>query len=464
MHVKGNLMANRHNYLRSCHVTVLLLAAALGGLATAGLVAADDTMVPSYSGNQEPPPTQAPVTPIPPEVAVVQPSGEDILNVLLLGSDTAHPVNVGRTDALMIVSVNRTQGGVNLLSIPRDLFVYVPGGTMQRINTAYGLGEHGGFEGGGQELLKATIRYNLGITIDFTARINFDDFQAIIDAMGGVEITVDCGLQDWKLKSRELDPNLEENWELVTLPVGVHLLSGYDALWYARSRRTSSDFDRGRRQQDLVRAIWRRAKSLGLLSQVSAFWSQMAGIVDTDMRLEDLLGLVPVALTLDSSRIGHFYFEQGVQVRPWRTPDGAAVQIPNPAAVATLVERFMQPATDNRLVRARAEVEVVNASGYANMDRVAADLLNWDGFAAFAAGSEAGNYRSRSEIFDFSGRTKGSAVEALLDSLQLSAAAIVVQPDTDRAVDFRVILGTDYRSCRHPVMAPVATPTPAREG
>ncbi len=413
-----------------------------------------------YSAAQQ----DTPVTPTPQPAEVVSASGEDVLNVLLLGSDTSNPANAGRTDAIMVVSVNRTRSSVNLLSIPRDLYVVVPGSGMQRINTAYGQGERDDYEGGGSALLKETILYNLGVPIDFYARVDFSDFQSIIDALGGIEITVDCALQDWKLISPELDPALEENWELVTIPVGVHTFSGYDALWYARSRRTSSDFDRGRRQQDLVRAIWRRAHNLGLVTQVTAFWGELARIVDTDMRLEDMLGLVPVALTLDPGRIGHFSFEAGVDVRSWRTPDGAAVQVPDPDAVDRLVRRFLLPATENRLSEATVTVEVVNAMGYANMDRVAADLLGWDGFAAFAAGIEAGAYRSRSVVVDYTGRTKGSRLETLLELLQLPDEAVVIQPLEERSVDFRVILGADFRSCRHPVMAPVATPRPEMPG
>lgn len=405
------------------------------------------------------PPSEVPVTAIPPAMPPVNPAGDDgVLNILLLGSDTTNPVNAGRTDAIMVASVNQTHGTVSLLSIPRDLFVYIPGWTMQRINTTFGYGEQIA-PGYGYTLLKDTLRYNLGLEIDHYARVDFNDFQTIIDALGGVEITVDCALQDWILKAPDLDPQNEENWELLTLPVGVHVLDGRTALWYARSRRTSSDFDRGRRQQDLIRAIWLRLRRLGLLEQVSMLWGQVTDIVETDLQVRDVLELIPVALRLDYDRIAQYVFVPHVHVESWLTPSGAAVQLPIREAVEALMQQFLQPPTANRLVRSGPRVEIVNTTGYAGMDRVAADLLAWQGFQAVAAGAE-NHYAAQTTVYDFTGRTKGGILDELLVALHLPSAPVVISPDPARMADYRVILGGDYRACHRNVMPPVLTPTP----
>jgi anionic cell wall polymer biosynthesis LytR-Cps2A-Psr (LCP) family protein len=132
-------------------------------------------------------------------VPLVSEGEYDLLNFLLLGSDTANSNNSGRTDAIMIVSVNQNVGAVSFLSIPRDLYVYIPDVGMNKINTVYAYGENN-TEEGGAELLKATIRHNLGIEIDHYARVNFSDFKRIIDDLGGVEVTADCAIQDWCIK------------------------------------------------------------------------------------------------------------------------------------------------------------------------------------------------------------------------------------------------------------------------
>jgi len=438
----------------------VMVAGADPGLLPAGIALAQaPTETPVWPTGPFAPPGEPPVTAIPPVMpSASPPDGDDVLNVLLLGSDTDNPVNAGRTDAIMVASINRTRGTVSLLSIPRDLFVYIPGWTMGRINTAFGYGEQIA-PGQGYALLKDTLRYNLGFEIDFYARVDFNGFRAIIDALGGVEITVDCALQDWILKEPELDPQDEKSWELLTLPAGVHTLDGDTALWYARSRRTSSDFDRGRRQQDLMRAMWHRLRSLGLLEQVGVLWGQVTGIVETNMQLQDVLGFVPVALALEPDRIAQYVFVPHVHVESWRTPSGAAVQLPIRDAVATLIDHFLQPPTANRLVSGGPVIEVVNATGYAGMDRVATDLLAWDGLRAVAAGTDV--YAAQTTVYDFTGRTKGGVLEALLASLRLSPGAVIVSPDLERTVDYRVVLGGDYRACRHNVMPPVPTPTPA---
>src|SRR5690606_2262066 len=138
--------------------------------------------------------------------------------------DTTNPDNSGRTDVLTIVSVNRTAGTVSMLSIPRDLYVYIPDHQVARINTAFGWGETNLGEGEGAQLLIDTIRYNLGLEIDYYARVDFNGFHQIVDDLGGVEVAVDCAIQDWRLREPGLDPTVEDNWEMFTLPVGVHLM------------------------------------------------------------------------------------------------------------------------------------------------------------------------------------------------------------------------------------------------
>jgi LCP family protein required for cell wall assembly len=406
------------------------------------------------------PPVEPTVTAVPPYAAsVMPPEGHDVLNVLLLGSDTDH-LAAGRTDALMIASLNRTAGTASLLSLPRDLFVYVPGWTMQRINTVFAHGEQGGYEGGGYQLLKDTILYNLGIPIHFYAHVDFGGFRQIVDALGGVELTVDCTLEDWRLISPDLDPAVEENWELFTLPVGVHQMDGDLALWYARSRRTTTDFDRGLRQQQLMQAIWRRLVELGLLNQLPDLWGQVTEVVTTDMQLQDLVGLIPLALTIDSNRIAHYTFRAGEDVRSWRTPQGASVQLPVPERVRRMMYNFMQPPTVNRLVQGGPTVEVLNASNVPGLDRVAADRLAWEGFAAMAGGEDGGAFRPVSVVYDYTGQTKGSAIDVLLAVLRLTREDVIVEPDPNRTVDYRVVLGGSYRSCAHNVALPEPSSNP----
>jgi LCP family protein required for cell wall assembly len=324
---------------------------------------------------------------VPIPMPLVGDSSDDLLNFLLLGSDTNNPQNSGRTDVIMVISVNRAQGTAALLSIPRDLYVYVPNVGMQRINTAYAQGELNQV-GSGPALLIETIQYNLGLRIDYYTRVDFNDFKQIIDSVGGIDISVGCTIQDWRLIEPDLDPTIEENWAKYTLPIGVHHLDGDLALWYARSRRTSSDFDRGQRQQEIMRALWRHLRSMGLLNQLPDVWPQLIEIVETDIALVDMVGLIPFAVALDPSRVASFTFQLNEEVVSWNASDGAQVLLPQRDALISLMRHYVTPPTQFQLEAKQPHVRIVNVSGRPDLAIVAADRLSWEGFLVDIAEGE----------------------------------------------------------------------------
>src|SRR5574337_1150486 len=159
---------------------------------------------------ETPTPGCTPPPPAPPSIPIPEPMPQlhldkDIVNILLLGRDTARGSNSYRTDVIIVVSINKKTNSVTLLTIPRDLYVYIPGWTMNRINTASLHGDAIGYPGGGVALLEQTILYNLGIPIHGWARIDFDGFKEVVDLLGGVDIPVSCEMTDWRLKDPALD-------------------------------------------------------------------------------------------------------------------------------------------------------------------------------------------------------------------------------------------------------------------
>lgn len=409
------------------------------------------------SAQEEPDPTPA-FDPVP----VIDTGADDITNILLLGSDTNHLVNAGRTDVMMIVSLNMTANTINLLSIPRDLYVYVPGHGMNKINVAYGYGNMEE-EGRGAELIKETIRYNLGVEIDYYARVNFADFKGIIDALGGIEMTVDCPIEDWRLIDPALDPQDEASWELVTLPVGLHRMDGDQALWYVRSRRTSSDFDRGRRQQDMIRAIWRNVRSMGLFEQVTDVWPQALELVTTDMVLTDITRFIPLAMNLETNRLSSFTFTQNVHVKSGYSAGGSYILEQDREAVAALMREFLTPPTASQISGHTASIEVVNASGIRGMATVAADRLLWEGFAVTIAENPADSVQQYTQVMDYTGQTKGGYLPVLKELFRLSDAGITIEAHADRDFDYRVFIGNTYYPCTHPVVPSMRSVAPENE-
>ncbi len=383
---------------------------------------------------------------IPAPMPLIDTHGSDIMNILLLGSDTENPNNSGRTDVIIILSINRTAGSVSMISLPRDLYVYIPDHSVYRINSAFGYGNQS--DVGGAALLMATIRYNLGLEIAHYARVDFADFRQIVDALGGVEIAVDCALEDWRLTAPDLDPNHEDSWALFTLPVGVHQLDGDLALWYARSRRGTSDFDRGRRHQALMRALFQRMRTLNLFEQAPELWGQAVEVVETDLDVGDMLGLLPVAATLDPSRFASYTLRPNVEVRSWLSPEGSSVLVPNREALSALLEQAIQPPAAQRLARQNISIELVNASGWRVLPRIAADRLAWEGFVPVIS-TEPASAREYTVIYDYTGQTKGASLTTLQAAFRVSDLGVIVEPQADRTVDYRIVLGSSFTSCTY---------------
>jgi polyisoprenyl-teichoic acid--peptidoglycan teichoic acid transferase len=376
---------------------------------------------------------------------------------LLMGSDE-QITNDGfvRTDTMIIVSVNRTTGTVAMLSLPRDLLVYIPAWNMQRLNLAYSRGQSGGWNDGTFELLRQTIFYNFGVNVHYYALINLNDFKQIIDTVGGINVAVDCAIQDYPLLEAEVPASAYRSTEdgMYTLPVGYYTLNGAEALWYARSRNNSDDFDRGRRQQQVLRAIWRKARDSGQLAQMPELWNQGMEIVETNLGFNDMLTLLPVGLSMDTSDIENFAFKRLYHTTPWQTPDGDYVQLPVYDTMRQLLEDFYAPPTENQLVIEGATIGVYNGTTNENWDRVAAERLGWDGLNAVASGAADRSDYTDTVLYDYTGQSKGSSLQEIATILNVKPENVFIQPDPNRTMDFQVILGSNYNSCTFNVLPP----------
>ena len=379
-----------------------------------------------------------------------------LVNIALLGSDEqSDGDSFIRTDTMVVVSLNVETGTVSMLNLPRDLFVYIPHGNMGRLNTAFGLGEKLNWDPGrGFGLLRQTIFYNFGINVHYYARVNFAGFEAIIDRLGGVDIAVDCAYRDYYPVGTEEDRrSIENGYRLRTLPVGYYPFDGFDALWYARTRKYTDDFDRGRRHQQLVRAIWHKARRLGLATTLPQLWPELMEIVDTDIPFEQMLRLLPLAINLDLDDVQNYTFRKIYHTRNWKTPDGWLVLLPNPDAVTELMQALYTPPTRYQAALAGASIAVFNASGNANWDIVASERLRWGGYNAVALGQFGdGDARPSSQLIDHVAAEKGSIVPGILSSLNMTDAQVKLEVKADREYDYVVVLGRDYKSCTFGVL------------
>jgi LCP family protein required for cell wall assembly len=264
-------------------------------------------------------PTPYPLDPSAPVGALQLPP--DQINILLLGSDQRPWDSAFRTDTIILLTLNPSLGTVSLTSFPRDLYINIPGWGMDRINTAWGKG--------GFERLAATFEHNFGVRPEHYVLINFSSFKQIIDSLGGLDVNVGVSVSDYR------------NGYYYTVPAGLQVMDADTVLWYVRTRKTTNDFARARRQQEILMAVFQRMLSLNALKRIPEFYAIYKDNVTTDMGLTTLVPLFPLAAQLvDTSRI-HHYFIGPNQVYDWITPGGGMVLVPQQGAVMNVIRKAL---------------------------------------------------------------------------------------------------------------------------
>jgi LCP family protein required for cell wall assembly len=355
------------------------------------------------------------------------------VHIILLGSDKRENKTTWRTDTMIVVSIDLQRNLVRLLSIPRDLWVHIPGHGYDRINTADLWGDLAN-PGSGTDVVKQTVYENLGIPIDYYVRADFDGFVKIVDAFGGVDVMVECRLTD-------VDGGIED----LDLQPGMQHLDGEHALYFVRSRKTTSDFDRIRRQRKVLLALWDKGKSMDIVPRLPALWLAMSDTFKTDMPLSELVSLAPMGMQLEPDRI----FSESIgpnEVQNWVTPDGFQVLLPLPDEIQKLLSSFYGP-IDLELLnkKSKTKVEVLNGSSRAQAELLAASSLRWAGFKIANKGLADRQDYAATQVIVYNADTK--VVESALKALSVPSEALQYQPDASSTIAMRIILGADYDPC-----------------
>ena len=390
--------------------------------------------------------TVAPLPTIDSSGSQVLNNGQETVNFLLIGSDKRSGTSF-RTDTMVVAILRPNEGQVSLISIPRDLWVYIPDWQNNRINTAYQHGISTGYPGGGPGLLKDTIQYNLGIRIDHTAMVDFDGFRKIVDTLGGVDVPVSCAYTDWHLIDPSYNPEIEANWALYTVGPGLIHMDGDLALWYARSRQKSSDFDRGRRQQEVLRSIFTQALQTGTLSRIPELYNDFKDSVETDLGLTDILQLSLYAPKMTNADIRSYYIRPPV-VNSWITEQGAYVLSPNQELLSQLLTEALSPST--RVVQKQAiTIDVMNGTSIAGYDALAASRLNYAGYETHIVPSDRQDY-AYSVLIDKTAAQDRTVSTNILTVMGMQTGSLIPVPDSNSTANYLLILGYDYQPCFRP--------------
>jgi LCP family protein required for cell wall assembly len=292
------------------------------------------TVTPTPSGGAPPwAPYAGPIKPastlIPtPAKEILQ--GKDTLNIALLGIDKSETAGSYRTDAILVLSFDRTRKAAALISFPRDLYVFIPAYGMQRINAAYLEGQQLHYSGGRFGLFADTMKYNFGLRVDHYALMNFQGFKDMVDALGGIDVTAAKPLTDFRL-----------GYGNYTIPAGVRHMDGPTALWYVRSRQTTSDFDRGRRQQEVILAIAQRLLDLRAIANLPGFFNLFMKYFESDLTLDIVTPYVELAGSVSPSTLQRYRIISPDGCSSWTTPEGGMVLLPKYDAIRMMLEKAL---------------------------------------------------------------------------------------------------------------------------
>lgn len=256
----------------------------------------------------------------------------DTENFLVLGTDRRGREGSWRTDTIMVVGLDRANNRAAVLSIPRDLYVEIPGYGMGRINQVDYIGEkvlpH---ESGGPGLVSDVLNRTLGITTEHWARVEMSGFKSLVDAVGGVTIYLDCPFYEPIF-------NLSTNqWEYFTLPAGDNWMDGETAYWFVRLRLRESDIGRAKRQRQFLWALRDQALRTNLLVRIPDLFTAFRETFSTDLSVFEMADYLRLGLALDASSVRATGIALG-DLQSYTTDSGASVlRIADPVRVQGVV-------------------------------------------------------------------------------------------------------------------------------
>lgn len=381
-------------------------------------------------------------------------------NFLLAGTGGVEHDGSNLTDTLIIASLNEKDNTVKMLSLPRDLYLddKITGG--QRINKIYDsyLYKYENSPEAMRQLAK-TITTMTGIPIQYTVKVDFDGFVKIVDALGGVTVDVENAIYDPYYPKGETI-----RFETFSIQAGSQTLDGETALKYARSRKTTSDFDRAKRQQQLLSAIKDKAFDLNLLTdpaKIQALYNSLADNIETNLSVAEIIELAKIAQNIDKDSIytqtlsDDFTSCGGLLYAPVRDYfGGAAVLLPMGDKFEELI-RFSQSYFYSNIDR-EAQIQVLNGTKTPNLALTYLNRLNRDCLNATYYGNASDRTLKKSTIYYLPeiDEEKIEQQQATLKAVQAHFNAPVVEGippeylESEKRMDDKIVLeiGADYVS------------------
>ncbi len=222
-------------------------------------------------------------------------------NILLLGEGGGEHDGANLTDTIIVASFDEEKSSVSLLSVPRDLWLELPGYGSSRINKIYENMSKKYGSSQALDILRKGVENITNLEIPYVAKVDFQAFVEMVDKVDGIDVLVEKSIVDTQY------PNKQENgYTTFTLDSGLAHLDGATALKYVRSRHSTSDFDRSLRQQKVLQALKEKVENIGFASSpilVKSIYDSLASHVETNMRITEILTLASVVKKIQKDHV-----------------------------------------------------------------------------------------------------------------------------------------------------------------
>jgi LCP family protein required for cell wall assembly len=415
------------------------------------------TPVANATPNAElPPPVIAPESDLPPAW-----DGASRISILIIGLDYRDWVageGAPRSDTMIVLTVDPLTKTAGMMSIPRDMWVNIPGFGYGRINMAYSYGEGSKLPGGGPELARKTVEQFLGVPIQYYAQVDFNTFVEFIDLIGGIDV-----YNEETLRLDQIGPGKDK---VKLTSGGVRHLRGEVALAYVRYRKDKEgDVARARRQQRVILAI--RDKVLSpenfpvLVGKAQQFYEKFSAGVDTNMPFDTALrlGILAKDIPLQSIKPGIIDYTMVALDTVTLGGQSAEIMKPLPDKIRELRDQVffggaLSPMADQSNLQAlmqadSARVSVLNGTYSAGLDSSTGNYLLKLGVSVTAIGPADGAYNGTMFIVH---SPKLYTLKFLQTVFGVNdSARVVFQPDPNAAVDIEVRLGQDWANGHPPL-------------
>jgi LCP family protein required for cell wall assembly len=435
-------------------VTMTLQTFNLPGVAVSMATPTPESQAAEVAPTPEP---QAPAAALPPAW-----DGSSRVTILLLGIDyadwSADHTGPSRSDTMILFTIDPQTRTAGMLSIPRDLWVNIPGFDHARINTAYYQGEANKLPGGGPVLAMKTVEQVIGVPVQYYAQVDFMTFVHLIDQIGGIDVNVEK-----KVKIDPIGPGADD----YVLPAGLKHLDGMKALAYARARNTSGgDVDRAKRQQSVIIAVRNKVMDPTLfptlIAKAPAVYAEVQNGIKTNMTFEDAIKLAVLLQQIPIENIKQGVIDYKMVLLTTVTVNGQAQDVfkPIPDKIRELRDDiFLSSGATSPMAVKNANLQDINALlELAKQENASIGIYNGtytqglaletaDYFKALGLNvvgtANASEYPGVTKIIDHRGRPYALRFFQALFGIG-SGAQIVSKFDPAAPADIEIILGDEW--------------------